>query len=137
MMAASTSPIYVATPKGAQVRFSTANAARDGTGTLGTLFTSGANGSFFMGIRFMPEVVIPGGDVVRVFRQALGSGNYELMIELPVPIMNPTSNVPLPCLQPIEWYPPAGVTLAGTDVLKVSTDQGKTYMAEAVGGGDY
>lgn len=41
----STTPQYAASPKTGIVAISTANANRDGTGTLGTVFTAAANGS--------------------------------------------------------------------------------------------
>jgi len=44
-MAANTSPIFSLTPKVGLVTISTANANRDGTGTLGTVLTGGTNGT--------------------------------------------------------------------------------------------
>ena len=44
-MAANTTPIFTTTPNiGLGVIIATANTAMDGTGTVGTLFTAGANG---------------------------------------------------------------------------------------------
>lgn len=140
-MAAGTTPIFVATPKAPQVRISTANTGRDGTGTLGTVCTAGSNGDFYRGVRIQPEVVVAAGDIVRLFRQAAGAGNYELIKEIWIPPMNPAASAanacPIPPLEAVEWYPPTGITLAATDVLKASTDQGKTYLVELVGGGQY
>jgi hypothetical protein len=61
-MAAGTTPIYTATPRvswtntdgngGAAGPLKTANTAHDGTGTVLTVFTAGANGSFINTIRF-------------------------------------------------------------------------------------
>lgn len=140
-MAAGTTPIFVLVPKAPQVRISTANTARDGTGTLGTVVTAGVNGDFYRGVRIQPEVVVAAGDVVRLFRQAAGAGNNELLKEIWIPPMNPAASAanaaPIPPLEAVEWYPPCGITLAGTDVLKASTDQGKTYLVELVGGGSY
>lgn len=39
------SPAFAATPRNAAVSVSTANTARDGTGTIATVFTAGASGS--------------------------------------------------------------------------------------------
>ncbi len=45
-MAANTSPIFVGTPRNAYLTTgTTANTAFDGTGTVATIFTAGANGS--------------------------------------------------------------------------------------------
>ncbi len=44
-MAANTSPIFLAVPKIGAVSVSTANTARDGSGTIATVFTAGSFGS--------------------------------------------------------------------------------------------
>lgn len=140
-MAAGTSPIFVATPKRPQVRISTANTNRDGTGTLGTVCTAGSNGDFYRGVRIQAEVAIPAGDVVRLFSQVAGAGNYELIREFIIPPSSPVASgaaaPPTQELYSVEWFPPAGIVLAGTDVLKASTDQGKTYSVALEGGGSY
>jgi len=140
-VAANQSPIFVGTPKRPQVRISTANTARDGTGTLGTVYTAGANGSFFKGVRIFPEQAIVAGDVVRLFNQVAGAGNNELIAEIAIPPQNPAASAagapPLPPLQPVEWWPPAGLVLGATDVLKASTDQGNKFSVALEGGGDY
>lgn len=140
-MAAGTSAIFVATPKQPQVRISTANTARDGTGTVGTVFTAGANGSFFKSIHIQAEVNIPSGDVVRLYNQAAGAGNNELLYEIIVPISVPQTSgagtPPQTALFSYDLIPPSGLVLAGTDVFKASTDQGKTYSISLCGGGDY
>src|SRR5258708_7318235 len=59
---AATTPIYTITPKiswasadgdgGTAGPIKTANTAKDGTGTVNTIFTAGANGSFVRSLRF-------------------------------------------------------------------------------------
>lgn len=44
-MPANTSPIFLLTPNVGRASVSTANTGRDGTGTIATVFTAGANGS--------------------------------------------------------------------------------------------
>lgn len=44
-MAVNNNPIFIQTPRVAVVQISTANANRDGTGTIGTVLTAGANGT--------------------------------------------------------------------------------------------
>lgn len=44
-MPANTDPIFLLTPKIGAVSVSTANLARDGSGTIATVFTAGSNGS--------------------------------------------------------------------------------------------
>lgn len=65
-MAANTSPIFLLTPNNGIASVSTANTARDGTGTIATIFTAGANGSR------VEEIVVkatgdPADSVVTVF----------------------------------------------------------------------
>lgn len=140
-MAAGTTPIFVATPKRPQGRISTANTNRDGTGTCTTICTAGANGDFYKGVHIMPEVAIAAGDVVRLYNQVAGTGNNELIAEILIPPMNPQASgagvLPMPILQPVEYWPPAGIVLGAADILKASTDQGKTYSVALEGGGSY
>jgi len=132
-MAAGTTPIFVDTPKHPSVRISTANTARDGTGTLGTVFTAGADGSFFKGIRVQAEGTTTAG-VVRIFIQTAGAGNNELIKELLITATTPSTSVEA---FSIEWYPSGGIVLAATDVLKASTHNAETFSVWAEGGGDY
>lgn len=140
-MVAGNLAVFVATPKRPQVRISVANTARDGTGTLGTVVTAGANGDFYKGVRIQPEVVVPAGDIVRLFNQVAGAGNFELVAEIWIPPCNPAASgasaPPIPPIPPIEWWPPAGIVLGAADVYKASTDQGKTYSVALEGGGSY
>ncbi len=75
-MAAGTNPIFVATPNvgnaGAFPAIITAaNTAYDGTGTVTTVFTAGANGSFISRIRFQPM----GTNVATLARLFLNNGS--------------------------------------------------------------
>lgn len=132
-MAAGTTPIFVLTPKHPTVRISTANTGRDGTGTVGTVFTAGSNGSYFKGIRVQSEGTVTAG-VVRIYIQAAGAGNNELIKELMITATTPSTSVEA---FSIEWYPTGGIVLAATDVLKASTHNAETFSVWAEGGGDY
>ena len=140
-MAAGTTAVFVLVPKRPQGRISTANTARDGTGTIGTVYTAGSNGSFFKGIHVQPEVAIPNGDVVRIFNQVAGSGNNELLLEIRIDIKVPQTSAagtpPFDVLPSVDVVLPMGLVLGAGDVLKASTDQGKTYSIALEGGGDY
>lgn len=134
-MAANTTPIMILTPKDSNVRFSTANTNRDGTGTLGTLHTAGTNGSFFKCIRIQAEGTTTAG-VVRIYIQSGGSGNNELIHEALVSAITPSTTVQA---FNYDWFGPGGcgIALAASSVLKVSTNNAETFSAHAVGGGDY
>jgi hypothetical protein len=132
-MPANTTPIFVLTPKHPAVRIATANTARDGTGTLGTLFTAGSNGAFFKGFRFQAEGATTAG-VIRIFIQSAGAGNNELIREMLVSAVTPSATVEATSG---EWYPEGGIILAATDIFKVSTHNAETFSCWLEGGGDY
>jgi hypothetical protein len=132
-MAANTSPIFVLTPKRPQVRIATANTARDGTGTLGTLVIVGANGAFYKGIRIQAEGTTTVG-VVRLFNQVAGSGNFELIKEFLIPALTPSTSIEAASY---EWFPPAGLVFGAADVVKCSTHNAETFSVALDGGGDY
>jgi hypothetical protein len=138
---ANTSPIFVGTAKRPQVRISVANTSRSGSGTLGTVTTAGASGSFYKGVTITPEANVASGDVVRLFNQVAGSGNNELVAEIQIPLQVPQTSgagtPPWPVFQSTTWYPPAGLVLGAGDVFKAGTDQGITYSVALEGGGDY
>lgn len=79
-------PTFAATPKVGLVQISTANSARDGSGTLGTVVTGGASGSVIKKIRICATVTTTAG-VVRLF--LYDGSNTRLMQEIIVPAITP------------------------------------------------
>lgn len=67
-MAANKSPIFTLVPNCNSVLIAAANTARDGSGTLVTLFTAGANGSLLSKITFTGSQTTPAASAVRVMR---------------------------------------------------------------------
>jgi hypothetical protein len=132
-MPAGTAAIFVTTPRAPAVRIATANTARDGTGTVGTLFTAGPNGAFFKGFRYQAEGNTTAG-VVRLFIQAAGAGNNELKREMLVSNLTPGTGTEAASG---EWYPPAGIMLGAGDVVKVSTHNAEAFSCWLEAGGDY
>ena len=132
-MAAGTTPIFVLTPKNPAVRISTANTNRDGTGTLGTLFTAGASGSFFKGFRYQADGTTASG-VIRFYVQAAGAGNNELKREMLVSALTPSTTIEAASG---DWVPGSGIVLGAGDVVKVSTNNAETFSCWLEGGGDY
>src|SRR3990172_2379848 len=115
-MAAGTTPIYVLTPRAPVVNFATANTARDGTGTIATLMTAGANGSYFPTLRVQATVTTT-AVVVRVFRRVSG-GTWRLLREILVPAATPSTTVEA---WSAEWTGPSGkgILLSATDEVGV------------------
>src|SRR5690348_10129580 len=113
-MSAGTQPVFVTTPKAPKVRISTANTGRDGAGTLGTLYTAGSNGSYFKSIRYQAEGTTTAG-VVRIFIQTAGAGNNELIREMLVAAVTPSTSIEAASG---EWTGPSGqgIMLGATDV---------------------
>lgn len=86
----STSSNYAATPKTAVAQVSTANTARDGTGTLATVFTAGASGSRIDDIAIIATGTTTAG-MVRLF---LHDGtNARLWREVAVSAITPSATV--------------------------------------------
>lgn len=70
-MAANAAPIFPLTPKAAWATLTTANTAKDGTGTVSTIVTAGVNGAYVESIRCQPL----GTNVQSVLRVFLNNGN--------------------------------------------------------------
>jgi hypothetical protein len=72
-MPANTAPIFTLTPdvQWGTTALTTANTAKDGTGTVLTVFTAGANGSYVQRIRFRPA----GTNVQTVARVFINNGS--------------------------------------------------------------
>lgn len=60
------SPVFIGAPKVWQQQISTANTARDGSGTIGTIMSAGASGSRISGIRIMSVGTVTAG-MIRFF----------------------------------------------------------------------
>lgn len=86
----STSAQYAATPRTAVAQVSTANTARDGTGTLATVFTAGASGSRIDDLTIAAVATTTAG-MVRLF---LHDGtNARLWKEIAVSAITPSATV--------------------------------------------
>jgi hypothetical protein len=129
-MAANTSPIFPLTPNIGQAQISTANAGRDGTGTIGTVFTPGANGSRIERAFFQAAVTTTAG-MVRIF---LHDGtNFRLISEIPVSavVVGATSggyHADIPIL--------AGLVLQPNWTIRASTEKAEAINVIILGG-DY
>lgn len=113
-MPANTKPLFPLTPNIAFARLTAANAATDGTGTVATVFTAGAEGA-----RLDRVTIVPGGtNVATVLRLFLNNGaattsatNNTLLREIPLPATTasasrengPTVEVALDLALPAGW----------------------------------
>ncbi len=94
-MASNTQPIYPAKVIGAEASISTANTGRDGSGTIGTLYTavaaaSGGQGAIVQSITCVATGVTTAG-VVRMWRKV--SSTYTLLREFLVTAITPSTTI--------------------------------------------
>jgi hypothetical protein len=135
-MVAGASPIFVATPRSPGGRATVANGNRDGaTGTYVTLFTAGANGAFFKGFEWISEEDATANNAIRLFIQDAGAGNVELVYEAQIPTA--TFSVGVTNVPSGSWYPPGGIVLSASSVVKMSIHATDIISGRLVGGGDY
>lgn len=90
-MSANRIPIYHDNKNVAAVAISTANTGRDGTGTLGTVMTAGANGSAITRV----DVVAPGTTTAGMVRLFLDNGSAKFLIkEIAITAITPSASLP-------------------------------------------
>lgn len=128
-----TAPAFAAIPRCAVAQATAANTNRDGTGTIATLFTAGANGSRVERVRISAAGATTAG-VVRLFIH--DGANARLFKEVLVTAITPSTSVAV-----FE----AEVDLSAADrilvlpagySLRASTHNAETFNLFAVGG-DY
>jgi hypothetical protein len=85
-------PVFAGTPKMGLGQVSTANTNRDGTGTLATLFTAGASGSYLKKIVCKATVTTTAG-MVRIFVSLDGGTTKRLIHEFTVDAVTPSASV--------------------------------------------
>lgn len=85
------SPQYASPPKVGAVVINTANTNRDGTGTLGTVFTAGASGSRIDAVQVQATGTTTAG-MVRLF--VSDGANHRLFAEIPVVANTPSATAP-------------------------------------------
>lgn len=125
-----TNPAYAAVPATAQVQIATANTARDGTGTIGTLITAPAAGTR------VDDIVIcaAGTTTAGVVRMFIHDGtNYRLLQEILVAAITPSTTV-------AAFYAKLtnlGIVLKSGWSLRFSTHNAETFNVVVTRGGDY
>jgi hypothetical protein len=124
---------YASTPKVGVGQISTANTNRDGTGTIGTVFTAGANGSRIDMIDVQATATTTAG-MVRLFVHD-GTTAF-LMAELPVTAVTPSATAPAYGQQlntnTMTYFLP--IVLPTGYSLRASTNNAESFNIIAVGG---
>ncbi|MCE9583172.1 MAG: hypothetical protein K8T20_11830 [Planctomycetes bacterium] len=127
-MAAGTTPIFPASVAQGMVQISTANANRDGTGTIGTLVTGGANGTRIDRIVIKATVTTTAG-MIRFF--IYDGTNTRLIREILVTAITASATVAAfesDLLTPDLYLPTSSYQ------LKVSTEKAEAFNVHAFGG---
>lgn len=128
-----TAPAYAATPRCGIGQVSVANTARDGTGTLATIFQAGASGSRIDAINLKAVGTTTAG-MLRLF---LHDGtNARLLTEVPVVASTPSGTLPAweaqlnvnTMTQVLPLVLPTGYS------LRASTNNAETFNIIALGG---
>lgn len=139
-MAANTQPIFTAVPNSPQAFITAANTARDGSGSLVTAFTAGANGSLLVSITFTNDAAAVGASalkVVRVFVTDASGANPTLVWEGLLPAITSSNTV---IGATVTWTPTNGYPIKSGQLVKVCQSLCATSAdnsAVAVIGGDY
>jgi hypothetical protein len=137
-MPANTSPIFSLTPKTSwgTTAITTANTAKDGTGTVLGIYTAGSNGSFVQRVRFRPS----GTAVQTVARLFINNGstnataaNNILFDEITLSAITLSETAAQPSFEiPLNFALPAGYILN----ITIGTSVAAGWYVSAIGG-DY
>lgn len=128
---------YAATPRASAVLVSTANANRDGTGTIATVFTAGANGSRVDDVSIKATGTTTAG-MIRFYRSLDNGSTWKLLREVQVTAITPSGSAPSfeAVLTDLAWMFAAGS--GGTaNLLGASTQNGENFHVCVNRGGDF
>lgn len=127
-------PAFLATPRESFVTISTANTARDGTGTMGTLITGAASGTLITRIIVIAAGTTTAG-VVRLFKSNDTGSTKQLREEIIVPAITPSTTVAVWSGRFRMATLSEPILLVGTtDILYVSTNNAESFNAFCQGG---
>lgn len=132
-MAVTNTPIFIQAPRAAAASIATANTNRDGTGTIGTVFTAGANGSKIDHI----DICAAGTTTAGVVRLYLYDGStYYLWKEILIAAITPSATIAAAMVALDCSVPGNSLYLASGWSLRASTHNAETFKVIAMGG-DY
>lgn len=124
---------YASTPRLAVAQIATANTGRDGTGTIGTVFTAGASGSRIDAI-YLKAVGTTTAGMIRLFIH--DGTNARLLTEVPVTALTPSATLPawesqMTLSMMSNLFP---ILLPTGYSLRASTNNAETFNVMALGG---
>jgi hypothetical protein len=135
----STTANYASTPKNTGAAIATANTARDGTGTSGTVYTAGASGSRIDSIIIQATNTTTAG-MIRFFI-SIDSGTTKRLIG-EVPVLAITAAATTPVFQTVltsqnSAFMQNGLVLQANAILYASTNNAEAFNVVAVNAGDF
>lgn len=135
----STTANYASTPKNTGAEISTANTARDGTGTSGTVYTAGASGSRIDSIIIQATNTTTAG-MIRFFI-SIDSGTTKRLIG-EVPVVAITAAATTPVFQTVltsqnSAFMQNGLVLQANAILYASTNNAESFNVVVVNAGDF
>lgn len=135
----STTANYASTPKNTGAAISTANTARDGTGTSGTVYTAGASGSRIDSIIIQATNTTTAG-MIRFFISIDAGTTKRLIGE--VPVLAITAAATTPVFQTVltsqnSAFMQNGLVLQANAILYASTNNAESFNVVAVNAGDF
>lgn len=120
-MPANQNPIFTLTPDIGFARLSLANTARDGSGTVSTVFTAQSNGSRVDTVTWTSATLAVGvassAMVGRIFITNTSGTNPRLIGEVAIPTITPSSSS---IGATVTFYFPGGLYLANGQLVQVS-----------------
>lgn len=131
-MPPNTIPIFTLTPNIGQATISTANANLDGTGTIGTIFTAGANGTRVSRITIKARVTTTAG-MIRIFIYT--GAAYHLWREVLVTAITKSASV-ASFEGALEFLGDRALVLPTGYSIRVSTEKAEAFDI-VIEGGDY
>lgn len=128
---------FLTTPKVGQALISTANPNRDGTGTIGTVFTAGASGSELWWVKVKARATTTAG-MIRIFLHD-GTTYRGLLAEIPVTANTPSATVPtweatIPLTVPVGGDTVLPLSLPNLWSLRAATEKAESFDVLAAGG---
>jgi hypothetical protein len=135
----STTAQYASTPKNSGAQISTANTGRDGTGTLGTVYTAGASGSRVDSIVIQATGTTTAG-MIRFFSSIDAGTTKRLIGEVPVLANTPSATTPawqVTLTSQNASFMGNGLVLQASSILYASTNNAEAFNIIAVNAGDF
>lgn len=122
-----TAPQFASVPRSSSAVISTANTSRDGTGTLGTVFTAGASGSRIDEVTIKATATTTAG-MVRLF---ISDGtNHRLYREYGIGAFTPSATIPT--AEQVVTF--SNLVLPSGFSLRASTHNAESFVVTAMGG---